>query len=209
MKFFKNRIFVIIAVIILFILTVIFNVFNGTQKSHLLAKEGTMDLVNWDLKKDGVVSLDGDWEFYWNQLLTYEDFHKEAPIKPDGYFKVPSVWTNYDLNDKKLSGSGYATYRLIIKTNDINSLKGLKILTNSTSYKLMVNNQVIAESGQVGKTKETSVPEYCPQTVSFQNSSRDFKIIVQIANFTYSRGGMWHSIYMGNDSDIRKLKEFF
>lgn len=208
MKFFKNRIFVISAVIILFILTVIFNAFNGIQKSHLLAKEGTMDLVSWDFKKDGVVSLDGEWEFYWNQLLTYEDFHNEVPIKPDGYFKVPSVWTNYDLNGKKLPSNGYATYRLRVKTNDINSLKGLKILTNSTSYKLMVNNQVIAESGSVGKTKETSMPEFNPQTVSFQNSSKDFEIIVQVANFTYSRGGMWHSIYMGDDSDIRKLKEF-
>jgi Putative regulator of cell autolysis len=208
MKFFKNRIFVIIAVIIFYILTVIFNVSNGTQKSQLLAREGIIDLVNWDFKKDGVVSLDGEWEFYWNQLLTYEDFHKEVPIKPDGYFKVPRVWTNYDLNGNKLPANGYATYRLRIKTNDINSLKGLKILTSSTSYKLMINNQVIAESGRVGKTKETSIPEFSPKAVSFQNSSKDFEIIVQVANFTYSRGGMWHSIYMGDDSDIRKLKEF-
>ncbi|WP_160689741.1 ATP-binding protein [Clostridium sp. C2-6-12] len=208
MKVFKNRIFVIIVVIILFILAVIFNVFNQTQKSHLSAKEGTLDLVNWDFKKDGVVSLDGEWEFYWNQLLTYEDFHKEIPIKPDGYFRVPSVWTNYELNGKKLPSYGYSTYRLRIKTNDMNSLKGLKMLTNSTSYKLMVNNQLVAESGRVGKTKETSIPEFNPQTVSFQNSSKDFEIIVQISNFTYSRGGMWHSIYMGNDSDIRELKEF-
>lgn len=208
MKFFRNRIFVVIAVIIFFILTVIFNVFNGTQKSQLLAKEGIIDLVNWDFKNDGVISLDGEWEFYWNQLLTYEDFHKEIPIKPDGYFKVPSVWTNYVLNGNKLQGNGYATYRLRIKTNDMNSLKGLKILTNSTSYKLMVNSQVIAESGTVGNTQETSAAEFKPQTVNFENSSKEFEIIVQISNFTYSRGGMWHSIYMGNDNDIRKLKEF-
>lgn len=208
MKFFRNRIFVIIAVIIFYILTVIFNVYNGAQKSQLVAREGSIDLVNWDFKKDGVVSLDGEWEFYWNQLLTYEDFHKEAPIKPDGYFKVPSVWNNYKLNGDSLPENGYATYRLKVKTNDVDSLKGLKILTNSTSYKLMINNKVIAESGRVGKTKEDSIPEFNPQAVSFQNYSRDFEIIVQVANFTYSRGGMWHSIYMGNDSDIRKLKEF-
>lgn len=208
MKFFRNRIFVIIAVIIFYILTVIFNVFNGTSKIQLLAREGIIDLANWDFKKDGVVSLDGEWEFYWNQLLTYEDFHKEVPIKPDGYFKVPSVWNNYHLNGNKLPANGCATYRLRIKTNDLNSIKGLKILTSSTSYKLMINNQVIAESGRVGKTKETSIPEFSPQTVSFQSSSKDFEVIVQVANFTYSRGGMWHSIYMGDDSDIRKLKEF-
>lgn len=208
MKIIKNRIFIIIGVITFFILIVIFNIFTGTHKNQLLAKEGTLNLVNWDFEKDGVVSLDGEWEFYWNQLLTYEDFHKENSIKPDGYFKVPSVWTNYTLNGKKVPKDGYATYRLKVKTNNIDTLKGLKILTSSTSYKLMINNKVVAESGIVGKTQETAIPEFRPQAVCFENSAEDFEIIVQISNYVYSRGGMWHSIYMGNDNDIRKLKEF-
>jgi signal transduction histidine kinase len=189
-------------------MTIIFNVFNGIQKSKLSAEKGTLNLVNWHFNEDGVISLDGEWEFYWNQLLTYEDFHKEIPVKADGYFKIPSVWTNYDLNGNKLPSNGYATYRLKVKTNNIDSLKGLKILTSSTAYKLMINDQLIAKSGTVGKTKETAISEFKPQTVSFQNSSEEFEVIVQISNFTYSRGGMWHSIYMGNDGDIRKLKEF-
>lgn len=208
MKGLRNRIFIIIAVIIFLILTVIFNIFTGTHKNQLLAKEGTLDLVNWNFKKDGVVSLEGEWEFYWNQLLTYEDFQKENPVKPDGYFKVPSVWTNYTLNGKKIPENGYATYRLKVKTNNIDNLKGLKILTSSTSYKLMINNQVVAKNGVVGKTQETAIPEFSPQAVCFENSDKDFEIIVQISNYVYSRGGMWHSIYMGNDNDIRKLKEF-
>lgn len=154
MKGLRNRICIIIAVIIVLILTVIFNIFTGTHKNQLLAKEGTLDLVNWNFKKDGVVSLEGEWEFYWNQLLTYEDFQNENPIKPDGYFKVPSVWTNYILNGKKISENGYATYRLKVKTNNMDSLKGLKILTSSTSYKLMVNNQVVAEMVLLGRHKE-------------------------------------------------------
>jgi len=208
MKSIKNRIFIIIAVIIFFILIVIFNVFTGTHKNQVLAKDGTLDLSNWDFNKDGVASLDGEWEFYWNQLLTYEDFHKENPIKTDGYFKIPNVWTNYTLNGGKVPPNGYATYRLKIKTNNVDSLKGLKILTSSTSYKLMINSKVISENGVVGNTEETTVSEFRPQAVSFQNSSEDFEVIVQISNYVYSRGGMWHSIYMGNDNDIRKLKEF-
>jgi two-component system, sensor histidine kinase ChiS len=208
MKALKNRIFIIIAVITFFILTVIFNIFIGTHKNQLLAKEGTLDLINWDFKKDGVANLDGEWEFYWNQLLTYEDFQNGNPIKPDGYFKVPSVWTNYTLNGLKIPENGYATYRLKVKTNNMDILKGLKILTSSTSYKLMINNKVVAESGVVGKNQESSKPEFRPQAVCFESSTNDFEIIIQISNYVYSRGGMWHSIYMGNDNDIRKLKEF-
>lgn len=208
MKSLKNRIFIIIAVITFLIVTIIFNIFTGAHKNQLLAKEGTLDLVNWDFKKDGVATLDGEWEFYWNQLLKYDDFHKENTIKPDGYFEVPNVWTSHTLNGLKIPENGYATYRLKVKTNNIDFLKGLKILTSSTSYKLMINNKVVAENGVVGKNKETSMPEFKPQAVCFESSTNDFEIIIQISNYVYSRGGMWHSIYIGNDNDIRKLKEF-
>ncbi len=208
MKALKNRDYIIIVVIIFAILTFIFNISLQSHKKQVQAKKGTLDLVNWDFQKDGVVSLDGQWEFYWNQLLTYEDFQKEKQIKPDGYIQVPSVWTNYDLNGTKLSGKGYATYRLKVKTNNIDSLKGLKILTEATSYRLMINDNLVAENGVVGKTQETTIPEYRPEAVSFKNTSKEFEVIIQVSNYLYSRGGMWHSIYLGNDQQIRKLKEF-
>ncbi len=76
-------------------LPVLFNMFSKPNKRPLQVKNGTMDLLNWDFQKYGIVSLDGEWEFYWNQLLTYEVFHKGNEIKPDGYVAVPNVWTNY------------------------------------------------------------------------------------------------------------------
>jgi len=33
-----------------------------------------IDLSSWDFKKDGTISLSGEWQFYWHQLLTPEDF---------------------------------------------------------------------------------------------------------------------------------------
>ena len=33
-----------------------------------------MDLSAWDFNRDGIVALDGQWEFYWNRLLKLEDF---------------------------------------------------------------------------------------------------------------------------------------
>lgn len=185
-----------------------FNILYQQQEEKQQAQKGVLDLSNWDFEKDGVVSLDGEWEFYWNQLLTYEDFNGEEENKLDGYYKIPSVWNDYTLNGDKLPGEGYATYRLKVKVNDISSLKGLKILNQSTAYKLMINDKVIARNGQVGKTKETSIPEYRPQTVSFENTSQDFEIIIQVSNYTYSRGGIWYSTYLGNDQHIRELKEF-
>ncbi len=207
LKYKLNIISLFFIIMSLMVLIIVFYSFSSPNKRLVQAENGILDLVNWDLEKDGVVSLDGKWEFYWNQLLTYKDFQEDNSIKADGYFKVPDVWTNYTLNDKNTSGYGYATYRLKVKTNDIESLKGLKILTASTAYKLMINDEVVSENGVVGKTKETSVSEYMPKAISFKNSSKEFDIIVQVSNYEYSRGGLWYSIYLGSDQQIRSFKE--
>lgn len=208
MKVLNVRTYIIGGIISVILIWFTFNILYQQQNENQQAQKGVLDLSNWDFEKDGVVGLDGEWEFYWNQLLTYEDFKGEEEKKPDGYYKIPDVWNNYTLNENKLPGEGYGTYRLKVKTNDISSLKGLKILNQSTAYKLMINDKVIAKNGQVGKTKETTIPEYRPQTVSFENTSQDFEIIIQVSNYTYSRGGIWYSIYLGNDQQIRELKEF-
>lgn len=37
-----------------------------------VAVAGVLDLRDWDFKVDGIVKLDGEWEFYWNQLIQSE-----------------------------------------------------------------------------------------------------------------------------------------
>ena len=44
------------------------------KKQQPFVKSGILDLTNWDFSKDGPVKLDGEWEFYWNQLLQPNDF---------------------------------------------------------------------------------------------------------------------------------------
>lgn len=211
MKFNTNKkkvLFSLILIVITTLVIIAFLILLVTTKKSPAAKNGILDLTNWDFEKDGIVTLDGEWEFYWNELLNYDDFHRDGNhYKPNGYFDVPNVWNKYSIDGEKLPGEGYATYRLKIKTNNAGVLKGLKILTTSTAYKLMINNQVIATNGSVGKSKDTTISEYRPQTVAFNNNSEEFEIIIQVSNYTYSRGGLWYSINLGTDQQIRIMKE--
>ena len=43
-------------------------------KKQPKAINGVLDLRDWDFDKDGPVKLDGEWEFYWKQLLFPKDF---------------------------------------------------------------------------------------------------------------------------------------
>ncbi|MBF8984236.1 response regulator [Lutibacter sp. B2] len=208
MKSFINKKYIIIIFVLLIGILFICSSNSGTHKKMPIVKKGLLDLNQWNFQKDGPIKLDGEWEFYWNQLLTYDNFHgDDKKYKPSGYFNVPSVWNKYKIDDKNLLGEGYATYRLKIKTNDIDDLKGLKILTQSTAYKLMINRETIATSGIVGKSKETTVPEYKPQIAHFKNDSNEFEIIIQVSNYTYARGGFWHSIDLGSITQIITMKE--
>jgi len=194
----------IIIIIVVFIFSL--NLFSAPHKKEPQVINGVLDLSDWDFEQDGPVRLDGEWEFYWKQLLVYDDFRKESQVS-SGYISVPSVWNNYIVNHEQLPGDGYATYRVKIKTNMHHSLAALNISTMSTAYKLMIDHKTIAENGIVGTSKETSLPEYKPLISIFNNTSAEFEIIAQVSNFTYARGGMWYSITLGTDQQIIKLKE--
>lgn len=178
------------------------------SKQQPTAKNGVLDLTKWNLQKDGPIQLDGQWEFYWKQLLTLSDFKKNnRKIKFSGYQNVPDVWNHYNVNGTKPSGMGYGTYCLNVKLPKGQKSLGLKLLTMSTSYKLMLDNKQIASSGVVGKSQKTAAPQYKTQAVSISPSSNEFKIIIQVSNYTYSRGGIWRSIILGTDQKMRILTE--
>lgn len=76
------------------------------------AKNGVLDLTDWDLARDGPVNLSGEWEFYWEQLLQPDDFAGANLPPRTGLVELPAPWNGYVVNGVPLSGDGYATYRL-------------------------------------------------------------------------------------------------
>ncbi|MBP2635370.1 MAG: putative histidine kinase [Firmicutes bacterium] len=175
------------------------NKVSNTPQAH----QGVLDLSDWIFAENSVIPLDGEWEFYWSQLLTYQDLHPGTNL-PKNYAAVPSIWNHSNDN---LPETGYATYRLKVKTADPNVVKGLKIRPAFTSYKLMVNDKVVATNGTVGKNPESYFPEYKPLISFFRTDETEFEIILQVANFTYARGGPSYSIYLGTDHQIIALRE--
>lgn len=171
-----------------------------------IAKNGVLDLTDWDFTKNGTIQLTGEWEFYWRQLLTYKDFKQDnSKIDFNGYQYVPDIWDDYNINGEHPTGTGYATYRLKVKNVDWKDTFGLKILTMSTSYILMIDDKVIVTSGIVGDSAQNTKPEYNTQSISITPTANEFEIIIQVSNFTYARGGIWRPVVFGLDSDIRKL----
>ncbi|MEW6623714.1 MAG: hypothetical protein AB1420_11430 [Bacillota bacterium] len=103
-----------------------------------------MDLINWDMEANGNIKLDGNWEFYWDQLIKPGDF--ELPeVQLTGYYPAPLYWTRYD--ELNLPSKGCATYRLVVYTPKI--YKNLSIKTSEiyTEYSLYINGEKIYSHG--------------------------------------------------------------
>ena len=83
-------------------------------KEAPLTINGVLNLENWDFDKDGVVRLDGNWEFYWDQLLEPKDFKGGSIPKMTGYYSISNYWTSYKNDKMKFPSLGYATYRAVI-----------------------------------------------------------------------------------------------
>ena len=167
---------------------------------------GVLDLTQWDFNRDGNIKLDGEWEFYWNRLLSHKDIQEE---KPDLFADVPGAWNEYSLTGEKLPGEGCATYRLHIDTGlPAGTMLGLNIYTFSSAYNIYINERLVASNGRVAATAAEEVGEYRPQAVIFNIPASQFDIIIQVSNFHYARGGgFWHSMSMGSTGGILALHD--
>ena len=171
---------------------------NGPQ-----IEEGILNLELTDISTTQSIKLEGDWEFYWNQLLKPGDF-KDKEITPDLYGKVPKPWTKYMIDSVNIPYQGFATYRLLInkKADSVETIYGLKVSTVFSNYKLWVNGNFIEEVGKVGKSKDVSEPKFAYKDIPFildpdKESTEKIEIIFQVSNYTHRRAGLQKPIYFG------------
>lgn len=177
----------------------------GNHYSFLnIDKTGAIDLRNWDFNK--TVNLNGKWEFYWKKLYTYDNF-KNKKMKPDIYAEVPNVWNDYNIDGHKLSGYGYATYRLKVKVSDGRKMMAVRIRNMSAAYKLYIDNKLIASNGKVGTNDKETIPQYRTTTANFTPQKDEFNIIVQVSNYSHARGGMWYPVKLGTSDEINAQNE--
>ncbi|WP_027359822.1 ATP-binding protein [Desulforegula conservatrix] len=159
-------------------------------------------MSGWNLKKDGTVNLDGEWEFYFGQLLEPDDFKNISGHEKSDYLPIPSTWRNYEYEGKKINGKGYATYRLKIIPEKAQDRLALRIFDISSAYRLWINGQLLAESGKVGKSSENEVPNPSVLMPEFQSDGEPIELVLQVSNHYFREGGITSSVRIGHHNQI-------
>ena len=166
------------------------------------AHEGLLDLSHWNFNQGDIALLQGDWDFYHNQLLSPSEVTKGQRT---GTFPVPGTW-----NKALGTCCGEATYRLLITVGKVEPL-GIEIPYMSTATKIFVNGQEFYASGEVGRSEEMSKPSRKSDTLLLPEA-KTLEIVMQISNHHHARGGTWRAPRIGNFQQLQRdirLSSFF
>ncbi|MCP5510823.1 MAG: response regulator [Leptospiraceae bacterium] len=161
-------------------------------------ENGTLDLRNWSLVEKGIVPLEGNWEFYRNQILSSEDDFTHSKKQ---YTHVPSTWEDTPM--------GFATYRLrVLISPELQKGQPIAIKTFElgTSYSVFINGVKSIDVGTVSDTPEKAVSDYQTKIVVLPNDREIIDIVIQISNYRHSQGGFWHQLLIGSFDNILQDK---
>ncbi len=218
LRFGSRTIWLHIAAVIVVGLVASYVVIFAPDTHKFKSEEGILDLTQVDISVNPQ-KLTGEWAFYWQELLSPEDIRIRS--ERDGnnvrWISIPSSWLGYRLDGQQLSGTGYATFRVIIKLSeqDRNARLALRLPTIFHAYKLWVNGELLAQVGTVGQDKSSATPHLATKLVFFQPENDTVELVMQVANFVHKRGGITKYIELGGSevltvrANLRVAAEMF
>ncbi|MCW3791668.1 histidine kinase [Paenibacillus sp. LS1] len=184
---------------LLFVLVMLLQMIGA--KDVPVAKHGILDLGDASGLGTSIVPLDGEWEFYPEQLLSPEQI--DQTITRPVLMTVPGNWEDEQINNGyPMSGKGYGTYRLIVRNIPQDEQMGLSKRYVRFSDTLYVDGKLMGRSGLPGISTEVYQPRNEPYTVYFQAENTELEIVLQVANFDFRSGGIYSSIELGQAKRI-------
>jgi len=150
------------------------------DQSPPLAKNGFLDLSNWNWEKDGPVPLGGEWKFQ-----NSEDRSEFLSPEYDD-----SSWDIYS-STKSASGLelvdlGVSYYRLKVRADSPDKM-GLYMEKIFSSYDLYINGEKVLTAGNTSADEDENIPQILP-LMSEIYWDQEFTIVIRIVNY-YNKWG--------------------
>lgn len=161
-----------------------------------LAQDGVLDLRNWDFARDGLVDLEGDWQFWRDRLVQPADIVDGKAPSP-ATLAVPGRWTNQSVDGVPLTAEGIGTYHLRVLLPPNAPPLVMRHNQRFVAWNVMVNGQPALYAGKVGTDDRStsSVGQKAIAAVSPVDEVLD--ITVQVAAFG-GYGGIPRALLLGD-----------
>ncbi|QGG55463.1 ATP-binding protein [Paenibacillus sp. B01] len=182
----KNQLLLLVGLVLIFAAAASIVVYYWLHpvENYPQARAGVLDARDWDFTKQGVIPLQGEWEFYEDRLLTPADFAQSEKELESGrsLLNVPGNWNSAD-------GFGAGTYRLRIEVSEPGyySVRAKKIRLSSRIY---AAGDELGGSGTPAADPSRFVPSNLPVLGTVKAESRTIDIVIQVASYRYLPGGL-------------------
>ena len=183
---------------------------NVLARDHLksVPAGGVLDLRETALDKNSLYGLNGEWEFYWEKLLTPQSYLEEKGQESGILVSIPSYFSNYQIEGESLPGVGYGTYCLTILLPENNqSALCFDIPIFDVAFNFYLNERLIESNGTVGTSKGEEKPWYEPSSFCYVPRTDTLQLLIQVSNFHHRRGGFWKSIFIGGSDKVLERME--
>ncbi|MEK5491338.1 ATP-binding protein [Paenibacillus sp. FSL R7-0297] len=178
-----------------------FNAYEAPE--HQEAKQGVLDMRGWDFENSRSVRLDGEWEFYPGQFLTYESFAGQPPAAQQ-VVQVPGDWSS-GFPEEGHSSFGYGTYRLrILVDPGLQEPYGFWIQRIQAASSIEVNGQTEGSFGQLAANRQDYTPKAVSYTAAYNAAGQqEITLLVRAANYDHPiEGGIVRSIRFGSQAAV-------
>lgn len=184
-----------------------YGVGSAANQSPLSPYSAKLDLTLFNFADGDVALLIGNWQFFWGQLLTPEDFRDEQPPQHTAIIELPSFWKELEADNHTFGSYGFATYRVIVTGNKPSQAPlSISISGVVSAYNLWVNGKLLSSDGKVssqpdqeisGRHTVSLIP--LPPLSANQNS---YEIVLQISNHHHWSGGMYLPLKIGSEKTL-------
>ncbi|MFC3745992.1 ATP-binding protein [Paenibacillus sp. GCM10012306] len=167
------------------------------------AVNGILDMRGWNFEDSRSITLDGEWEFYPDKLLS--DGKGNLP-KSSSHVKVPGDWRS-GFTDTKTNSYGRGTYRLrILVDQPLNQPYSFWVRKIETSSAIFINGEQQSAFGVFSERKDQSQSRVSSYTITYTtNGQQELDVLVQAANYDNpSLGGILKSVKFGSQAAIDK-----
>jgi signal transduction histidine kinase len=173
-------------------------VYAQTEQVHSV-QNGAVDLSSL---VQPIYSLEGEWEFYRNQLLTSEQIQQSA-YKPD-LIQITVPWKKQHAVNPLLDQTHYGTYKLRMKLapTEVGQERALYISDIASAYFVWIDGTSRGGIGKVGMSLEAEEPKSRAELIFFEPKSEEVTIIIQASNFTSRNEGTFKAMRYGDADKI-------
>ncbi len=179
---FKRNVLFVITLMITVLTAIALPVISYINPSFLYNHKVTnfvADIKDYSLDNGDNVSFAGEWEFYWGKHIVSDNL---TDAEPDLYVDVPSTWTDYEINGKKLSNGGIASYRINAKNINTNQPVLVSVQNLPGKCQVFIDGVSVFSNRSVpwSRTREKEIVETYASPVVLNDASGTHEIVVEV-----------------------------